>query len=162
MGRLADADGVPACPRCHGTTEDNEMATAALRKIIRIDESKCNGCGECVPSCAEGAIRIVDGKAKLVAENLCDGLGACLGRCPLGAIIIEERPADAFDAQAVEEHLRRSVRPAAPSSACPGSMFRKLDVLTPALGAPSAATGGPRPASAGSAGSPGAAIARFG
>ena len=65
-----------------------------IRKMVKIDEEKCNGCGECVPSCAEGAIQIIDGKAKLLSDNLCDGLGACLGDCPLGAITIEEREAD--------------------------------------------------------------------
>lgn len=75
------------------------------REIVRIDEEKCNGCGLCVPACAEGAIRIVDGKARLIADNLCDGLGACLGDCPMDAIFIETREADEFDEEAVEEHL---------------------------------------------------------
>jgi NAD-dependent dihydropyrimidine dehydrogenase PreA subunit len=77
------------------------------RKIVHIDEEKCDGCGNCVPSCAEGAIRIVNGKARLVAENLCDGLGACLGECPQGAITVEERPADEFDPAAVEAEKMR-------------------------------------------------------
>ena len=67
------------------------------RKVVHIDADKCNGCGLCVPNCAEGAIQLIDGKARLVAENLCDGLGACLGECPEGAITIEERDADVFD-----------------------------------------------------------------
>lgn len=82
------------------------MSGKIRREIIHIDEEKCDGCGLCVPACAEGALQIIDGKARLVGERYCDGLGACLGDCPRGAISIEVREADAFDTEAVEEHLR--------------------------------------------------------
>ncbi len=77
-----------------------------LRQIIEIDEEKCTGCGLCVPACEEGAIEIIDGKAKVVAEKYCDGLGACLGHCPEGAISTVEREAEEFDPEAVEEYLK--------------------------------------------------------
>lgn len=75
------------------------------RKIIEIDEEQCDGCGQCVIGCAEGALEIVDGKAKVISDNLCDGLGACIGECPQGALEIVEREAEAFDEDAVEAHL---------------------------------------------------------
>jgi len=82
-----------------------------IREIVKIDEEKCNGCGECVPACAEGAIQIINGKAKLIADNLCDGLGACLGHCPMDAITVERRAADEFDEEAVHKHLATEQKP---------------------------------------------------
>ena len=75
------------------------------RKIITIDQDKCTGCGECIPNCPEGAIQMIDGKARLVSDLMCDGLGACLGHCPVGAITIEEREADAYDERKVMQNI---------------------------------------------------------
>jgi MinD superfamily P-loop ATPase len=86
------------------------MPTKVVRKIVKIDEEKCDGCGLCIPQCKEGALQIIDGKARLVSEVYCDGLGACLGHCPRGAISIVEEEAEAFNEYAVEEHLT-AVRP---------------------------------------------------
>jgi len=76
-----------------------------LRKIIQIEEEKCDGCGECVPNCAEGALQIIDGKARLISDLFCDGLGACLGHCPQNAITVIEREAEPYDEKKVMEYI---------------------------------------------------------
>jgi Pyruvate/2-oxoacid:ferredoxin oxidoreductase delta subunit len=106
-------------------------------KIVRIDEEKCTGCALCIPNCAEGAIQIVDGKAKLITDKFCDGLGACLGHCPEDAITVIEREAEEFDEKAVEVHLHKQKQaqpkpepqPAPVFGGCPSSRAMQFKVL---------------------------------
>jgi Fe-S-cluster-containing hydrogenase component 2 len=99
----------------------------AVRNIVKIDEEKCNGCGQCVTACAEGAIKIINGKARLVSETYCDGLGACLGHCPQDAISIEQRDAAEFDEEATKAYLAQEKKADVPF-ACPGLALHQFDV----------------------------------
>ena len=104
-----------------------------IRKIIKIDEEKCNGCGLCASACHEGAIDIINGKAKLVRENFCDGFGDCLPGCPVGAISFEEREAPAYDEAAVKAAQQKAAQQKAasaenrmPAGGCPGSRMMQF------------------------------------
>ncbi len=145
------------------------MTTKTVRKMVLIDEDKCDGCGVCIPSCAEGALQIIDGKARLVSEKFCDGLGACLGECPQDAISVVDQLAEDFDEELVEQLLatgethhhahevdtlecgcpsssvQQFEAPAAVVGGCPGSALR--DFGPAGAAAPEAAPAGARQAS---------------
>ena len=98
------------------------------RNIIIIDEDKCNGCGLCIDACHEGALKLVDGKAKLISESYCDGLGDCLPQCPTDAITIEEREVAPFDEEAVKENMARiAAEKSAQPCSCPGSQAKTIE-----------------------------------
>lgn len=114
-----------------------------VRKMIKIDENKCNGCGACAAACHEGAIEIIDGKAVLTREDYCDGLGDCLPKCPTGAISFEEREAPAYDEAAVLAAKQKKMKEQGakiPHAGCPGTQMRQMHPKTES--APSRASAG--------------------
>lgn len=100
---------------------------AVVRKIIRIDAEKCDGCGLCSEACAEGSIQMIDGKARLVNESHCDGLGACIGECPQGAIVLEEKRADPYDDRSAHQHKAHKKHVDETKCSCPSMQVAQFD-----------------------------------